>query len=262
MTTLRFEVSARALTGDTAAYSPVYTTTREFPNNPEAALSIELAFVDIADIAAFPAPAVDGPIAVPSARDVRISLTPVCGDPFTALFGNAESRVGAVPYFISARRASRDERALFTPGDAASRMQLIFMQPDPAPAATLAEQRSSAGRLTEIPADIAARLAQQLGMALQDLTLVPPQGRRTIFGCSTRLPHTLAPDRSAVQFASRTDLQRIWIGVIRMQVARDWTWDGLHPVSFRLMRTLDGDVQEAGVVEMPRTVSPARLDQR
>lgn len=259
VTTLRIDVSVRALTGDVASYSAVYTTTREFPDDPDAALAIELAFVDIADIAGFPAPAGAGPVAVPSARDVRISLTPVCGDPYTALFGDPDFAVGAVPYFINARRAPQDERALFMPGGAASQMQLIFMQPDPAPSATLAEQGSAAGKKAEVPSDIAARLAQQLGMALQGLTLVPPKGRRTIFGCSTRLPHTLAPDRSAVQFASRTDLQRIWIGVIRMRIARDWTWDALQPVSFRVMRILNGNTEEAGVIELPRTVSPSAL---
>ena len=62
-------------------------------------------------------------------------------------------------------------------------MQMIFLQPDPAPAAMLKEQLRSTGMRAEVPSDIAARLAQQLGLGLMGLTLIPPKGRRMVFGC-------------------------------------------------------------------------------
>lgn len=260
VTSVRIDVSVKSPAGDVDEYRPVYTTTRAFPADAGEPFTLQIDYRDAPDIAAFGPVAPAGAVPVPSARDVRIALTPLCDDPDLERFGDSACTEGAVPFYISARQASRDETALWAPRTPASQVQMIFMQPDPPPTAVLAEGRRAEGMRAAVPADIAGRLAQQIGMGLTGLTLVPPKGVRLVFGCSSKLPHTLAPDRSSLQLSSRTDLQRIWIGAIRMRLARDWTWDGFAPAALKVTRTLDGSVEEAGVVDLPRAVSPRALE--
>jgi hypothetical protein len=68
------------------------------------------------------------------------------------------------------------------------------------------------------------------------LTLVSKKGQRIVFGCSNRIKHTLSPDHSSITFASKADLVNHWIGVLTYKLNRDWTWNGLEVVSFKIAR--------------------------
>ena len=68
------------------------------------------------------------------------------------------------------------------------------------------------------------------------LTLVGKKGQRVIFGCSSRIRHTLAPDHSSITFASKEELINHWIVALTFQLDRDWTWDMLEEVGFEIFR--------------------------
>ena len=66
----------------------------------------------------------------------------------------------------------------------------------------------------------AARLAQELGLNADGLTLRGPPGTRTVIGCSAGLSHTLSPERSAITLGSASDLLTQWIAVVRVTLTR------------------------------------------
>src|SRR5262249_47125581 len=48
---------------------------------------------------------------------------------------------------------------------------------------------------------------------------------------------TLSPDHSSLTFAAKEDLNNHWIVAITLDLARDWTWNDVQPVSFEIHRT-------------------------
>ena len=232
--------------GGPAQFLPIYTTTREFDNDPGVAMDLGIVFQDHKNLAGLraadplkPIPGM-GPLVVPSARQVRLRLTAVCkSDPSLDYFGSESARRSAFPVFVQIRAPSKDEQKLFVPDAPGQQMQAIFLQPDPPPS----------------PSHAAGRLAQQLGLVNTGLTFNSHRGRRAVFGCAGALRHTLTPDHSAITFAAASDLIRQWIIVIRVQLDRDWTWDALAQTSFEIER----DGQVIGTIEMPRTISQLAL---
>jgi hypothetical protein len=232
--------------GGPAQFLPIYTTTREFDGDPGVAMDLGIVFQDHKNLAGLqaadplkPIPGI-GDLVVPSARQVRLRLTAVCkSDPGLDYFGSESARRSAFPVFVELRAPSKDEQGLFVPDAPGKQMQAIFLQPD----------------LPGGPSNAAARLAQKLGLVNTGLTFTGHRGRRTVFGCAGALRHTLAPDRSAITFASASDLIRQWIIAIRVQLDRDWTWDALAQTSFEIER----DSQVIGTIEMPRTISQLAL---
>jgi hypothetical protein len=225
-------------------------------------LRLTLRFRDVKDIAALPAPG-KGPLTIPTARDIRLRLTPVCKpDDELKYFGSQEVRRG-MPIRIATRKHSSNERALFVPQPPANRFQAILLQPDPPPGGNQSFAQAAAGKQQEAPADLAQRLAQQLGLDVDGLTLFGRPGRRVVFGCSRGLRHVLSADRSAITFASKADLTHQWISVLMLQIDRDWTWDASADISFQvtreMTRTLTGVVEKeaAGAIEAARSVSAA-----
>jgi hypothetical protein len=81
------------------------------------------------------------------------------------------------------------------------------------------------------------QLADQLNLESNGLTLYARKGRRVVFGCSSRIRHTLAPDGSSITFASKTDLFNHWLCCINFELDRDWMWDALETDSFIVRRT-------------------------
>jgi hypothetical protein len=78
-------------------------------------------------------------------------------------------------------------------------------------------------------------------------------GERVLLGCSPGVAHSLGPDGGSIQFASVNDLTRVWIVAIRLELSRDWSWDGLDYLSIG-----KGGV-EVGQVEPRRTVAAEAL---
>jgi hypothetical protein len=233
----------------------VYTTTRPFPADPAQPLDLDLEYADVADVAGLAAPAA-GPLPVPRARDVVLRLRAVGrADPGLAYFGSQQARLGDFTS-VRLRAAPQDERDLFAPDTPANRFRCILLQPDEASTGSLLVKLRSAGRGEQAETDALHRLAGELGLDAageQGLTLSGRPGRRTAFGCSKAIPHVLAPDGSAVTFASKADLTARWLAVIRLTLDRDWTWDGAADPAVEVTRVGAGVV---GGVRLPRSVNP------
>src|SRR5690606_31064228 len=141
------------------------------------------------------------------------------------------------PIQMRVRRESLDERDLFAEFSDAKMIRGIYLRPDPAPAFNGSVHQLLFQRTTEDSPAIIERLAGQLGTDHKGMTLVGKAGERVVFGCSRRIRHTLAPDRSSLTLAAKEDLVNHWIVAITLQMNRDWTWDGLQPVGFEIFRT-------------------------
>ena len=274
VTAVQLAVEVRSLEGDDRLvegrepFVRLYTTSRRFDPAAElsAALKIELAFKDVKDIAELqsvdPAQPLDGsgPLTLPTARDVRLLLR-AAGEADLDLkyWGSAAARVSQIDVRIDLRANAAEERDLFVPGD---QIQAFFFQGESLPTSQQTAESALQGRRNETPADIAQRLAEELQLEVTGLTFAgrqatrnSPTGRRTVFGCSSGLAHTLASARSSITFGSKADLTRRWIIVIRVRLNRDWTWDGVSPPGFEVLR----DDKLIGTIDVPPSVSPVVL---
>ena len=243
------------------AFRTLYTATRKFPDDAAAALALAVSFQDVHDVAVLPAPGDLGPLPLPTARDVRLTLTPLCRtDPRLDYFGSQESRRGR-PVVLDTRAHSSDERGLFVRQTPAEEFHVHMLQPDPLPGAHLAAVLAVDGRQEEAPVDLVQRLARAARIEARDLTLFGSAARRTVFACSRNLPHVLSADHGAITFASRADLTRHWIAVLSLVLDRDWTWDAMAEPAFEVTRQVrqvqTGAIETSavGVIELPRGVS-------
>jgi len=237
-------------------WDTLYTTTRDFPSDPTATLNLTFVWQAVHDAASLaPAPA-SGPIPLPTARLVRLILAPLCrDDPTLSYFGASDVMTGPTVQ-VELRKASSDESGLFLPASDADRLTGFFLQPDaPTGAVTMAAQQA-AGTGVTAPTDAVGRLAATLGLANSGTNFSGQPGRRTVFGAAAALRAMLAPDHSAIGFASSGDLTRHWIMAVRETIDRDWSWDGLAASGISVRRTLGGgSEQEVGRIELVRAVN-------
>jgi hypothetical protein len=259
---LTIVVQARALGLDTkpgggteAGYHTIFTTTRPFPDDPSQTLTLDLEWTDVHDVDTL-VPADAGAIAVPTARDVRLLLLAVGkNDPQLKYFGAQDVRVGP-SRSINLRHPSSDERGLFLPPKPSELLRASFLQPSSLFDASVAFGQRAAGLGVEAPENPIGRLAGELDLAVNGLTLRAQSGRRVVFGASAGLRHILAPDNSSITFASNTDLAKHWIVALRLTVGRDWTWDGFAAKGISVIRQGAGEV---GRIEPRFTADAAAL---
>jgi hypothetical protein len=209
-----------------AGYMPVYVTTRAFPADLNGAVTLQLDWADVADVATMTAPA-DGPILLPTARNVQLLLSALGrDDSHNDYFGADDVRLGPAKS-VKLRKDSSDETNLFAPDLPTHRFAAFFLQPDiPVDATVLFAQRA-AGNPGQTPTDAATRLATALELRNDGLTLRSQPGRRIVFGAAPTVRHVIGPDGASISFSSSADLTQHWLVVIRVTVARDWSWDGL-----------------------------------
>lgn len=226
---VRIVVTAQGLAQDplvSEGYQMLYETTRAFPNDPAQPLSINLAWVDVHNATALIGPAA-GPLPLPTARNVRLQLYPLGrDDPQLKYFGADDVRTGP-PITVNLRKHSSDERNLFAPDLPTHRFSALFLQPDPVVDATVLFAQRAAGSGGQRPSDVPSRLAAQLDLRHDGLTLRARPGRRVVFGCAPSLRHVIGPDNASITFASQSDLVKHWLVVVRLTLDRDWMWDGL-----------------------------------
>ena len=236
-------VEVRALEGDVAIYLPLYTTRRAFAEN-EIEIALALQTEDLATLNLLAAVQPDnGPLIIPTARDVRLTLVGL-GREDPGYFASADLRRG-LPVTIEVRAPARAEALLFAAVE--SPLRSFFFQPPPADGSV---------------ASPAERLAGELDLDHSGLTLAGRRGHRTVFACSAALRHTLSPERASITISSAADVIQRWINVLRLQLARDWTWDGLAEegitVQRRVKRPGKVDIVElAGTVRLPHALTPA-----
>jgi hypothetical protein len=121
-------------------------------------------------------------------------------------------------------------------------LRAIFLQPTALLDAAVAYSQRAAGLGVQAPENPIGRLAQELDLRMNGLTLRGRPGRRLVFGASAGLRHILAPDHSSIAFSSNTDLTKHWIVALRVTIDRDWTWDGLAPTGISVARDGTGEV--------------------
>jgi hypothetical protein len=210
--------------------------------NPGPPLTLTLDYVDVADVATLAPPAAGvATLPVPRGRDVRLRLTPHCADK-PNYFGTVSEGGLTVDVHdgltvdVATRAAAQSEAGLFA--DQAPEVELngILLQPAP---------------------DMLIRLAAHLDLAADGLTLSARPGERVVFGVSAALRHALSGDYGSVTFASDGELLGHWLAVIRLDLNRDWTWDGVDDEGFIVSRRdLPADpVREVGAIQMPFAVS-------
>jgi len=237
VTAVEIRVEVRALAHDTGddvsadgVFTTLYTTQRDVPplttlpagavTPTEAAAdvaipSLQLAFLDIDDVATVAAPAA-GPLVLPRSRDVRLVLTPLASGPagyFGIVTGRPQPTRGASAK-ITVRAAADTETAplLEPPTRARPPVEAFFFQP------------ATSG---DPVAAMMTALADQLDLVADGLTLTAPPGTRVAFGTAAGVASTIRPDGGAITFSAAADLFRKWTVGVRYDLARDWTWDGL-----------------------------------
>ena len=258
VTALRIVVQARGLTQDPQAadggFVTLYETTRPFSDHPDDTLVVDLDWVDVHDATTL-APAPSGPLAVPTARDVRLRLSALGrDDPMLGYFGADDVRFGPA-VTVDARARAASETGLFAPDLPTHRFSALYLQPDPPVNATVVAAQQLAGAGSERPSDVLTLLASQLELTHDGLAFRGRPGRRTVFGCSAACRHVIGPDAASIAFAAQSDLTLHWLCVIRLTVDRDWTWDGLAGGSISIRR----DGQFVGALSLPRDVGTDAL---
>ncbi len=249
---VRIDVEVRALRMDNQlsisrreAYIHLYSTERDFPGDFTQPRVIPLEFRhanvltfgeldDLGDLGVTKTE-IDGlnQIVLPRARDIRLTIRAVATA--NPLYFATDAQIGK-PVQVRVRREAEDETELLADLSASKKIRALYLQPDPVPLADGTLNMLVERKTGDSPA-IIERLAQPLGVEHRGMTLVGKRGERVVFGCSRRIRHTLAPDHSSLTFAAKEDLVNHWIVAITLVLDRDWTWDGLSPVSFEISRT-------------------------
>lgn len=210
-------------------------------------------------------------IYVPSARTIRLTVRAVCEDKAsnTDYYGelnadqNLDVRFGQIVQ-VQCLSPSQDETGLFIGAAAADELQGIYLQPDPPSVFNGNVMTLLIGQQAEFVPDIVQRLAIQLKVVNNGLTLTAQAGERLLFGCSNRIRHSLSPEGSSLTFSTKGDLVNHWLCCIELDLNRDWTWDALADRSFvitRSMRFTHDDpatetfTEEVGTLEIRHTAS-------
>lgn len=285
---VRVEIKSLAMdnaesTNQREAYIPLYTTFRSFDPDPETPFTLELEYrnanvinfgneIDLGDLNLSKVD-IDGNdvLVLPRSRDIRITLLPVCSDKpaVPAYFGFAKTRFGdelvrcgePIQFFV---REDAEEEADFFRTDLESRqLRGLYLQPDQPQVnnpVTFFKEMVAGKELQQSP--LIQRLAAQLDLGFNGMSLIGKPGERVQFGCSNRIRHTLAPDNSSITFATSGDLINHWLCVLSFEIARDWTWDGLSDPGIEVRRTKrftgeNGTTETAvvGHLELKRTAN-------
>lgn len=237
-------------------YVTLYTTTRNFPAGFDDVLNVPVSFRDVNSLnlgdlddpfndVSINKAAIDAmdEIILPTARKVRVTLRGACeGDStYFGFINNAnhdlDSRYGKTTQFYFYKE-SGDELDLLLPRTNVPMVQALYLQPDPIPlmdknlVMTTLFQRE---KEVQMP-DIVQRLAQEISVEAKGMTLTAKKGERVIFGCSSKIRHSLSPDMSSITFASKSDLANHWLGCLSFHLNRDWSWDALQDVAFTISR--------------------------
>ena len=182
-----------------------------------------------------------GEIVLPTARNIRITLTPIGKDQLN-YWGKNGTTNAQNPRFgkktiLSLRKESVAEPDLLTGTTDPQLLQGLFMQPEELISSEeKVRNRSFNGNATPHKPTCIQRLADQLNIVANENTLYAPNGERVHFWCSSRLRHNMAPDNSSLTFANKNELQQHWLVCTTFTINRDWTWDNLDPLSFTIQR--------------------------
>lgn len=282
------EVRTLALDNDASAsgrepYIPLYVTTRAFDADVEQPFELRIEYrdanvidfgneIDLGDLELSKDDIDNGSsLVLPTSRDIRITLYPLCSDKpglpeyfgwHKTRFGEETFRAGdATQFFV--RQDAADEAAFFAHDLESRELQGLYLRPEARQVTNPDTLVAAAVAGIEAPqSSLMGRLAAQLRLDFNGLTLINKPGERIQFGCSHRIRHALAPDHSSVTFATEDDLINHWLCVLSFDVQRDWTWDGLaqQGLEVRRRKQFTGEAATAedtivGYVQWQRTAS-------
>ena len=181
-------------------------------------------------------------LVLPTGRTVRLTIRAVCKD-FNNYYGfinegnkQLDNRFGE-PFQVMAYNPSGDETGLLIQTPGVPMVQGVFLQPDIVSAFDGKLTTLLLGKQSTDQRNNLKQLADQLNLESSKLTLLGTKGEQVVFGCSSRIRHTLAPDNTSLTFASKGDLMNHWLCCISFEIDRDWMWDALQYRSFVIRRT-------------------------
>jgi len=183
-----------------------------------------------------------GPLQLPSARDIRLTIRSFCPKEKPDYFGSEESK-SSIPVIRTLRHDPVKLEEAILLKDAKDPLLSIFFLPQPAFTAQLRTEQKMRGKGNQTDLDLLDRLAALTGLVHKNGSILGADNIRTQMGCSALINHSVSPDHSSITFSSRDDFYHKWINVIQLDLNRDWTWDLLKPDSFKIFREwrLDGD---------------------
>ncbi|WP_116694395.1 hypothetical protein [Marixanthomonas spongiae] len=274
-------------------YVHLYTTYRSFPtintdDDYDANLNIPIEYVDVSVLHTGDevditndfnlTSAIDdlSQIVLPTGRTVRLTLRAVCEEKenpelYFGVINNGnkqmDNRYGETLQ-VTTYKIPEEENNLFQEIAGVPSLQGIFMQPDLETSFDGKFTSFLFGKEANVQPDNIQRLAAELNIENNKLTLTAPKGERIVFGCSSRIRHTLSPDHSSLTIASKGDLANHWLCCISLSLERDWMWDALKTRSFVIKRTKkytrddEAESTEAliGDIEIMRTAPFDALD--
>jgi hypothetical protein len=236
----------------------LYTTTRQFSGGFDKQLDIGFTFVDanvlkftgsqqLPDLGLHTSGKTDidqrDDLILPTARDIRITvraLTKNKPDYYGGVNPDGSNRTelkGMVSSFVT-RKSATSEKEIFKPTGDQMMIRGIYLQPDEPIVLTDNINQTIVANLAKddrIP-NMIQRLSAAIGSDNKGMSLIGKQGERWQFGASRSIRHTAAPDNTSITFATKSDLLNHWIIPITLLIDRDWTWDGVQPVSINIFR--------------------------
>jgi len=236
----------------------LYKTFRKFPgyqlnhDRPDDVINLTFSFQDISVIH-FLVPdnelgligeihSDDGPLLLPTAREIRLTIRSFCPGEKVDYFGSEESRI-SIPVSKTLRKDPVRLEETILLNDPKDPIISLFFHPLPVITPQFREQQKMSGKVNEADSDLLDQLCELTGLVHKKGSVLGTDNIRTQFGCSALLNHSISPDRSSITFSGRDDFYHKWINIIQLDLNRDWTWDLLKPDSFKVFRQwrLDGD---------------------
>ena len=252
---LEMDMLLRHNTDSRESYAKLYITKRRFPDALNGNLNIDLTFVDapvlnftdsqdlgiLGLVAGGDDIDTHNDIVLPSSRDIRITLRAVVTNKDEYYAKNTILPRKGKPLVFITRKASVDETSLFKPVAEVDTIRGIWLQPD-----TDTYLRASLGEVfvenyqPTNTSSLIERLADAIDKTIEveakGLSLLGKRGVRMQFGASRFIRHNMSPDSTSITFSTKSDLLNHWVIPITLLLNRDWTWDGLNPVSFKVYR--------------------------
>lgn len=217
---------------DGTKWRVVYSVVETFPAGQDPTVTLALSYTEVPDIAAMtPPPDEARTLPIPSARDIRIRLTPLCAAK-SNYYGTPTPPEGLTSDIMTRKEAATED-GLF-PLAPQTQLRACYLQPGD---------------------NLVSLVAQAFGLHAKGLTLAAPPGVRAVFGSSGALRCTLSPDRSTLTFANTAELLDHWIVALIIDIARDWTWEGFANPALTISR----DSTTVGALMYPHIVAPSAL---
>ncbi|HZW66466.1 MAG TPA: hypothetical protein VFF23_12295 [Hanamia sp.] len=242
-------------------FALLYVTTRNFEAPFDSQLDLDLNFIDapvlnffagqeLPDMGLHPAGDTNidkrADIVLPTARDIRISVRPLTatkpdyygGTTTGDRNGPNRTELRGMSSSFMTRSAAKSEKDLVKPTGENMMIRAVYLQPEE-PIKIVANLKKllveNLSDTNQTPT-IMDRLAAAVGTDSKGMSLTGRPGQRWQFGVSRFIRHTSSPDNTSITFATKNDLLNHWIVPVTLLIDRDWSWDGLQPVSFNIYR--------------------------